>query len=130
MGPINPTAEQVKALVEGSAQDPVVMVNLLKFRKLAEGEAGTGAVAYARYSAGFAKLLEAGGGRLLWAGKVDQVFIGEPAEDWDLVAVVEYPSRRGFLELTSSPEYRKIHEHRTAGLERTILLACTTQHQG
>ena len=48
-----------------------------------------------------------------------------PTEDWDSVALVEYPSRKAFIEMVTTPEYEKAHEHRESGLERTVLLACT-----
>ena len=65
------------------------------------------------------------GGRVVWQGRADQTLIGDPAEDWDTVALVEYPSRRSFIEMVSNPDYMKAHAHREAGLERTIVIACT-----
>ena len=40
---------------------------------------------------------------------------------WDLVAVVEYPTRQAFIEMTSSPEYLEIAHLRTEALERAEL---------
>ena len=42
-----------------------------------------------------------------------------------MVALVEYPSRQSFIEMVSNPDYMKAHAHREAGLERTIVIACT-----
>ena len=39
---------------------------------------------------------------------------------------MQYPSRKAFVEMTTSKEYDAAHEHRESGLERTVLLACTT----
>ena len=92
---------------------PVQMLNLLDFKKPG------GAERYAEYSAGVAPLLEKAGARILYAGSSTGALIG-PSE-WDLVAVVEYPSRRAFIEMTSSPEYLEIAHLRTEALERAEL---------
>jgi hypothetical protein len=44
-----------------------------------------------------------------------------------MVLLVEYPSRKVFLEMGSSKEYEKVGEHRTAGLADSRLIACTEQ---
>ena len=126
MAAITPNEDQFRALMEAPDDGPVTMLNLLKFRERAEGSDGSGAEAYGRYSDEVIKMVEARGGRLAWAGRADQILIGDPAEDWDLVALVEYPSRAAFIEMVSSEEYLKAHAHREAGTERTILVACTT----
>ncbi len=42
--------------------------------------------------------------------------------DWDRVALVWYPSRQAFLDMSSSAEYRAIHYHRAAGLAHQDLI--------
>ena len=69
--------------------------------------------------------IEARGGKVLWMGRVDQTLIGPVDATWDAVALVQYPSRKDFIEMTTSKEYDSAHEHREDGLERTLLLACT-----
>ena len=122
---IRPNVEQFKELAASPNEGTVVMLNLLKFKPRADGEDGSGASAYRGYGDAAVRMIEEQGGRLLWAGKADQVLIGDPAEDWDQVLLVEYPSRKAFLEMVSMPEYTKAHESREAGLERTIVVACT-----
>jgi uncharacterized protein (DUF1330 family) len=51
--------------------------------------------------------------------------IGNDADDWDAVILVEYPSRKAFLEMTSSPQYREVSKDRTAGLADSRLVAMT-----
>ena len=70
-------------------------------------------------------MIEARGGCVLWAGRGDQILIGDPAEDWDQVLLVQYPSRQAFIEMVSTPEYLEAHEHREQGLERTVVVACS-----
>ena len=70
-------------------------------------------------------MVEATGGKVLWMGKVDQTLIGPVDETWDAIALVQYPSRKAFIEMTSTKDYDAAHEHRASGLERTVVLACT-----
>jgi len=125
MSTIRPNREQFRQLGQSGEMGPVVMLNLLKFKDAAEGEASPGEKAYQRYGDAAVAMIEERGGRVLWQGRADQVLIGDPAEDWDTVVLVEYPSRQSFIEMVSNPDYMKAHEHREAGLERTIVLACT-----
>jgi uncharacterized protein (DUF1330 family) len=131
--PIGPTKEQIQALVESELETPVVMLNLLKFaeRSGGKGDAGdgsqsaTGRDSYARYGDRVRSMLEKVGGRVLWQGRADSVVIGGEADDWDAVILVEYPSRKAFLEMTSSPKYQEVSKDRTAGLADSRLIAMT-----
>jgi uncharacterized protein (DUF1330 family) len=89
-------------------EGPVVMLNLLAFRP--EG----GRERYEEYGAAVAPLLEKVGGRIVSAGLPAQPLLGE--QEWDLVALVEYPSRQAFLDMTGSPEYQAIAHLRTEAL--------------
>ena len=125
MSAIRPNKDQFIELMEAPDEGPVVMLNLLKFKKQAEGSDGSGASEYNKYSDAAVQMVEARGGKVLWMGRADQILIGDPTEDWDSVALVQYPSRKDFVEMVSSPDYEKAHEHRESGLERTVLIACT-----
>jgi uncharacterized protein (DUF1330 family) len=126
---IRPNREQFAALASGPDEGPVVMLNLLKFKARADGEAGSGADAYRRYGDAAVKMVEEQGGRVLWQGRADQMLIGDPAQAWDSVVLVEYPSRKAFIEMVTKPKYEEAHEHREAGLERTNLIAMTEQYR-
>ncbi len=125
---IYPNKEQIEELMKGPADQPVVMVNLLKFKERAdksEGEA-SGQEAYGRYAEQMRKVVESQGGRFIWAGRVDSKVIGEDGDpEFDVVALVEYPSRQKFLEIAGSEKVREIGEHRSAGLEMQWLIATT-----
>jgi uncharacterized protein (DUF1330 family) len=123
MGIVNPTGEQFKAFKESGKQGPFVMVNLLKFSEGGRHPGETGRDSYERYAGLVEALLRKAGGRLLWLGSVDQVFIGMDAEGFDHVMLVEYPSRQAFLDMVSSQEYLEANQDREAGLERAVLLA-------
>ena len=124
MSSITPSLTEVHAFVSDPDQGPVVMLNLLKFRERAIGEEGSGADAYRRYGDAVIKMIEARGGRVIWSGRPTRVLVGSDADHWDAVALVEYPSPRAFVEMATSAEYQKIHHHREAGLESTVLIAC------
>jgi uncharacterized protein (DUF1330 family) len=87
---------------------PVVMLNLLAFKP--DG----GRERYLEYGAAVAPLLERVGGRIVWAGAPAPALLGE--DPWDLVALVEYPTRQAFLEMIGSPEYQSIAHLRTEAL--------------
>jgi uncharacterized protein (DUF1330 family) len=125
MSSIRPNPEQFQQLAAAKDDRPVVMLNLLKFKKRADDGDRSGAGAYREYGDTAVRMIEERGGRVLWQGRAEQVLIGDPDQDWDSVVLVEYPSRKAFLEMVSQPEYTKSHEHRESGLERTIVVACT-----
>ena len=124
-----PHQDQLEALLKSPEAGPVVMLNLLRFkaRATAPDEGASGLAAYSRYAAAMRKIVEGRGGRFLWTGRVDGQVIGVGGEGFALAALVEYPSRRAFVEIATSPEVAAIGSHRAAGLEGQWLLATTTQ---
>jgi uncharacterized protein (DUF1330 family) len=122
---ITPNRAQFEELAGAPDEGPVVMLNLLKFKESATDGGGSGAEAYGRYGDAVVEMLEARGGKLLWSGRGEQILIGDPAEDWDAVILVQYPSRKAFIEMVTAPEYDEAHKHREQGLERTMLVACS-----
>jgi uncharacterized protein (DUF1330 family) len=100
------------AAFSGRSEEPgaVTMLNLLEF--VPEG----GRERYAEYGAAVAPLLERAGGRVVYAGEPGPVLLGE--RSWDMVLLVEYPSRRAFLEMIGSPDYQAIAHLRTEALTR------------
>jgi uncharacterized protein (DUF1330 family) len=122
-----PQPEQMKQLMEGPSDTPVVMVNLLSFKDRADGgnEGLTGVESYMRYGANMKKFVESKGGRFIWSGRVDSMLIGESDVDFQVVALVEYPSRQAFLEIASSAHVAEIGEDRKKGLAGQWLIATT-----
>ena len=131
--PIGPTKEQIQAFLDSDLEAPVVMLNLLKFAERAAGEgddgdgggAHSGRDSYTRYGGRVRSMLEQTGARILWQGRADSVVIGGDADDWDAVILVEYPSRKAFIDMTSSPKYQEVSKDRTAGLADSRLIAMT-----
>ena len=130
---IYPTAEQFQELMKGPQDQPVVMLNLLRFKPHADAshEGDTGLEAYMRYGAEMRKFVESKGGRFVWAGRVDSQLIGEGGEEFHVAALVEYPSRKAFAEITQDPFVTdNIGKHRAAGLEMQWLIAMTEAPAG
>ena len=105
---------------------PVVMVNLVRFRKRAADGSGSGWDAYLRYSEMTMPLIKGQGGTVLWAGKAEGTAYGNPgANRWDYVVLVRYPSRKAFLEMVSSAGYAKANVHRENGVDDHVIIAST-----
>ncbi len=122
MSGISPTPETVRAFLAAPIKGPVVMLNLLKFKL--DG----GAACYMQYAEGMEPLLARHGARILYSGRVEHTLVG--SQQWDAIAVVEYPSREAFLAMATSPEYQRVHVHREQALERTELIATSPLAQG
>jgi len=124
---IYPTPDGLQKLLEHPSDQPFVMVNLLRFKKRATApdEGLSGMDAYQLYGAKMRGIVERHGGRFLWMGRVDAVVIEDGAQSYDVVALVEYPSRKAFVQIATSAEVNEIGVHRAAGLESQWLLATT-----
>ena len=115
-----PTAEQIQALLSDPTPGPVVMLNLLRFKP-------GGEPAYMRYATEMRKIVEGRGGRFLWTGRVTSQPVGSGGEGFEVVGLVEYPSRKAFVEIATSKEVSAIGGHRSEGLEGQWLIATTAQ---
>jgi uncharacterized protein (DUF1330 family) len=62
------------------------------------------------------------GARVVYAGHIAGVDVGEVEDLWDMAAVVEYPSSAAVRALLAMPEYQAITEHRKAGLAGQLAL--------
>jgi hypothetical protein len=123
-----PTPDQIRTFLEGDDGAPIVMVNLLRFHPKASSpdEGVSGEEAYHRYSDRMLEFIGARGARVLYSGHLHGQVIGEDGAQFHAIALVEYPSRREFLEIATHPYVREIGVHRAAGLAGQWLLAATT----
>lgn len=112
---------------EGDPEEPVVMLNLLRYRDQAEAGHGvdgmTGEEAYRVYGKAFAALGPRFGGEPIWMGKAGVTVIGE--EQWDIIILVRYPTRRQFVAMLNDPDYQAIAPIRAAGLADSRLVEST-----
>lgn len=124
---VYPTQDRVAALMGNPSAEPIVMLNLLKFKDkavYADGRATTltGREAYMLYGAPMQQFVTKHGGKFVFQGLIEQLVIGEVDDLWDLVALVEYPSAAAFAKIATSPEVAEIGVHRAAGLEGQLLI--------
>ena len=68
-----PTPEQIQELLKGPADQPVVMLNLLRFKdRASEPDADlSGEEAYMRYASDMTRYVTERGGRVIWTGRID-----------------------------------------------------------
>ena len=130
MSDVEPSPQQLEAFSKGDMNQPLAMLNLLRFKDVATYEPGSkepkrsGLEAYMQYGAvAQAKVKEVGGG-MIFMSPAQQTFIGPADAKWDVVALVYYPSRAAFLRMIAMPDYEAATYHRRAGLAATQLIQC------
>jgi hypothetical protein len=128
---VEPTQESGRALFKRAIKGKVVMLNLLRFRDIADYSATpglapekpiSGAAAYDRYIAHTMPYLIESGGELLFLGEGGAFFIGPQAERWDKVMLVRQPSVEAFMAFATNEAYLAGIGHRTAAVEDSRLL--------
>ena len=128
MNAVNPAPEQLKKVLADMPKDqPVVMLNLLRFRDKADyaDESGdrSGREAYQLYMREAAACVSAVGAEVIWSGRSVGSLIAPPDESWDQVLLVRYPSIDAFMAMIESAEYKGVVKHRTAALSDSRLVA-------
>ena len=118
---VMPNEKQMEEFLEEGHDEPIFMVNLLKFKDTAEypdkRESNlSGKEAYAIYSQEVVGHLEKVGGKPIFGSEVTRLMLGEVEDLWDQVAIAMYPNRKSMLKMISDPDYIKSAQHRVAGL--------------
>jgi uncharacterized protein (DUF1330 family) len=128
---LQPTQASGRALMQRGLRGPVFMLNLLRFRAVADysefpdiaPEAPiSGAEAYDRYVEHTLRLLRESGGDLVFYGEGGPFLIGPDEERWHRAMLVRQNSIEDFIAFASHQEYLKGIGHRTAALEDSRLL--------
>jgi len=125
---LNPSREQIKSFMTDLPDDqPIVMVNLLKFKDKVEGTNLTGEEAYQEYADHFIPIANRLGAKVLWMGKPLMYVIGSEEDiEWDKMLLVEYPSKHQFYEMVKSPDYNA--DLRTRAIENSKLIPATSTY--
>ena len=112
----------------------IVMLNLLRFRQLADysgldeikpQDSISGEKAYEFYMQHTLPHLEEAGSKVIFYGSSRNFIIGPESEKWDKVLLVQHESAAKFIEFAHNKEYLKYAGHRTAALEDSRLLPMT-----
>lgn len=128
---LEPTQESGAALFSRKITGEVVMLNLLRFRAVADYSATpnlapnksiSGREAYQLYIDHTLPLLRKSGGEVVFLGNGGKYLIGPPEAQWDLVMLVRQKSLQDFMAFASNQEYLAGLGHRTAALEDSRLL--------
>ncbi|MBO6557916.1 MAG: DUF1330 domain-containing protein [Pseudomonadales bacterium] len=126
---LQPTSDQVRAFRDRATGEPIQMLNLLKFKDVAHYEEAhsadlSGQQAYELYAAGFRRVMEPKGCRVLYSGDARGFLIGEGEGEWDAAMLIEYPSTQVMLDMFRDEAYQEVHIHRVAALEGQLLIEC------
>lgn len=128
---LEPTQESGRAFFMRGMTGAVVMLNLLRYRAIADYSATpqlaparpiTGEAAYRLYMDHTMAHLEKSGGKLLFFGRGGRFLIGPGDERWDAAMLVQQSSSAAFMAFASNAEYLAGIGHRTAALEDSRLL--------
>jgi uncharacterized protein (DUF1330 family) len=128
---LNPTDEAAKQLFTKSIKGELVMLNLLRFKNIADYSNAlelapqhpiSGKEAYQIYIEKTLPLLKKSGGEIFFLGTCENFFIGPSEEKWDLVMLVKQKSLANFLAFATNPEYLEIIGHREAAIVDSRLL--------
>jgi hypothetical protein len=105
---------------------PVWMVNLMKYRDVAEYADGRESTISGQEADDlYAPMgpLAAVGAQIVFLATVDTQLLGDEPQ-WDRVAIVMYPTGRSFVEMQEREDFRALHVHKEAGMEQTIVMGC------
>jgi uncharacterized protein (DUF1330 family) len=128
---LEPTQASGWAIIQRGLQGPVFMLNLLRFRAVADYSAFpdiapatpiSGKEAYDLYVEHTLPFLHESGGDVVFYGEGGRFLIGPDHERWDRVMLVRQNSLEDFLAFANHQEYLKGIGHRTAALEDSRLL--------
>ncbi len=125
-----------KAFYMRQIQGPITMLNLLRYREIADysqhqdlapSEPVSGQLAYQAYMKHTLPFLEEIGSELLFFGRGGAWLIGPESELWDAVLLVKHPSVTEFLSFAQNEAYLQGVGHRTAALLDSRLLPIELQ---
>lgn len=131
---VSPTQEAGRAFIMRQFAGPIVMLNLLRFRaiadytetpELAPATPISGRAAFQRYIDHTLPYLHESGGELLLLGAASEFLIGPPDERWDLVMLVRQQSVESFLAFAGHQGYLRGIGHRSAAIDDSRLLPLT-----
>ena len=135
---IDPTRAQFDAFKGLDRDHPIEMLNLVRFRDLANypgdhdlaRDGLTGAEAYALYGKHTAAILQRVGGHILWRAKFETTLIGPDGEAWDAMFIARYPTAHAFLAMISDPDYQRAVVHRQAAVSTSRLIRARPSDSG
>ena len=129
-GYVDPSRENWQRFKDLPRDKPIHMLNLIKFRDLAEypeghpnyGKGLTGREAYEIYKKEFQRFVMGDGAAMVWEAPIECVVTG-PEGEWDEAFVMGYPNSLSFMAMVKNEEYvRDVVPHRTAAVADSRLI--------
>lgn len=119
-----PRQEQWENILKLDPEKPFSLVNFFKFRDIAKyheknevEENVSGEDAFSQYAQISIPTMERVGGSFLMVSPCKGNLLGED-EEWDLIAIGNYPNQEAFLGLFRDEKYLQNFYHRTAACEK------------
>ncbi|MBY3473665.1 DUF1330 domain-containing protein [Rhizobium laguerreae] len=112
---IKVTAADIDRFLAEDDAEPIVMLNLLRFK--VDG----GRQRYLDYLAMAGPIVRRYGAEIIFAGDGATALCAEPGQSWDAVALVRYPNRSTFVKMIADPAYAVADPIRMSALEEAVL---------
>ncbi|MGH7225207.1 MAG: DUF1330 domain-containing protein [Gemmataceae bacterium] len=134
---LKPSQSTGRLFVQHGIEGCVVMLNLLRFRDVADYSTNpelapavpiSGAVAFDRYIQHALPFLRESGGDVMFLAAGGPFLIGPEDERWDMAMLVRQTSVASFLAFANHDAYLAGLGHRTAAIEDSRLLPLTELH--
>lgn len=128
------TDEAIESMRDRDPDEPVAMINLLKFRDTADSDLGLGPISgrdcyFGHYIAGVPPIAHrlGTGHSPLYLNEVNSCFFASVGENWDYLLIPQYRSRRSFIEMITDPQYQELLKYRSGSLINSRLIECVNQ---
>ena len=130
---INSTPEAYAAMQALPMDEPLQMLNLIRFKDKADypedsefaAKGWSGEEAYAEYSRRSSPIATRIGGKPIYVGIPQLMLIGPQHETWDAAFIIEYPDLATFLSFVNDPIYKEHAFHRSAAIADSRLIRMT-----
>lgn len=127
---IDPSPENFQAFKDLPRDVPIHMLNLLRYRDLAEYPAGhehagkgwSGRRAYEEYGVTSGPIFRRVGGSIVWRGAFETMVTGPGDKQWHDGFVAQYPNAGAFFAMIKDPDYQLAVVNRTAALDDSRLM--------
>ncbi len=121
---IDPSPANFAAFKALPRDEPIHMLNLLRYREQAEypeghehhGNGWSGRRAYDEYGKTSGPIFRRVGGSIVWRGVFQTMVTGPDDMRWDDGFVAQYPGSAAFFEMIKDPDYQLAVVNRTAAL--------------
>ncbi len=118
------TAEEWEGIMQRPQDEPIGIINLLKFKKVVQSPEGeiSGWKAYNQYMASAGPAFLRVGGERIFYGRVCNIFPYADKAEWDTAISTRYPTPLALANFWLDEEFIKAHTHRVEGVEQGQVL--------